>query len=195
MSSDYQQPNFYRFNQDSIQLVRKIGTLISLADSILDLGAGCGVIGIELARILKPKKLTLLELQKEFEPYLIYNAQEFLPLEVKHEIVINSFSDFVTVEKYDLIVSNPPYYLPGHGEISKNKNRATARSFATDSWSILVKTISELLTMEGRGYLVLKADQKLYQMVQKEAGLTNLILHRHELGPLMVLELLRLDKN
>jgi tRNA1Val (adenine37-N6)-methyltransferase len=195
MNSDYQQPDFYRFNQDSVQLVKWISTSISQADSIIDLGAGCGVIGIELARILKPKKLTLLELQKEFEPYLTHNAQEFLPQDIEHEIVINSFSNFVKSDKYDLIVCNPPYYLPGHGEVPKNKNRAIARSFVRDSWSILIKTISELLTMKGSGYIVLKADQRLYQMVQKEAKVAKLSLKMHELESLMVLELLRLDEN
>jgi tRNA1Val (adenine37-N6)-methyltransferase len=195
MSNDYQQPDFYRFNQDSVQLVKWISTSISQADSIIDLGAGCGVIGIELARILKPKKLTLLELQKEFEPYLTHNAQKFLPQDIEHEIVINSFSNFVTDDKYDLIVCNPPYYLPGHGEVPKNKNRATARSFITDSWSILMQTISELLAVKGSGYIVLKADQRLYQMVQNEAKVARLSLKMHEIDSLMVFELLRLDKN
>lgn len=195
MSNDYLQPDFYRFNQDSVQLVHWIRTSITNAESIIDLGAGCGVIGIELSRILKPNKLTFLELQKEFEPYLTHNAQEFLPQGLKYEIVINSFSRFVTSEKYDLIVCNPPYYLPGHGETAKNKNRAIARSFITDSWKILMKTFSELLTIQGSGYIVLKADQKLYEMVLIEAKVAKLSLKMHELGTLIVLELFRLDKN
>lgn len=195
MSNDYQQPDFYRFNQDSLELVNLVTMSLPEIDSIIDLGAGCGVIGIELSRRLKPKKLTLLELQNEFEPYLIHNVQEFLPTGIEHQIIISSFSNYVTSDKYDLIVCNPPYYLPGHGEVPKNKNRAIARSFVNDSWSTLIKTIAELLSFKGRGYIVLKADKKLNEMIQKEVDMAKLSLITHDLGSLMVLELLRLDKD
>lgn len=195
MSSDYLQPDFYRFNQDSIQLVKWIAMSISKAERIIDLGAGSGIIGIELARILNPRKLTLIELQKEFESYLAHNVREFLPADMLHEIVISSFSDYFTNEKYDLVVCNPPYYLPGQGKMAKNTNRAIARTFLADSWGILMNKIFELLAHGGRGYIVLKAHEKMYEMVQIQATIAKLYLKMHKLDSLMVLELFRLDEN
>ena len=50
MKDDYLQPDFYHFNEDSIQLVRFIKENIdnSTEHSALEVGAGCGVISCEL---------------------------------------------------------------------------------------------------------------------------------------------------
>jgi tRNA1(Val) A37 N6-methylase TrmN6 len=59
MSDDYSQPDYYRFNSDSITLVNYLLKSMGPTESILDLGAGCGIIGIELARYLSPQKLRI----------------------------------------------------------------------------------------------------------------------------------------
>jgi len=195
MNKDYLQPDFYRFNEDSIKLVHWILNTGPKVQSLVDLGAGSGVIGIELARVLKPKDFILVELQNEFKSYLEHNCQEFLPSEVIYNIVIKSFKEFTPQKKYDLVVCNPPYYLPGQGEKAKDPNRAIARSFLTDSWRTLIEKISQLLTIEGKGYLVLKPDEKLFQLVQLEVKLTGLKMIKHQLDSVIILELFRLDKN
>lgn len=71
MLIDYSQPDFYRFNEDSTKLVAFIQNhLKKTPQSIIDLGAGCGVIGIELKKLYHEAYLTLVEGQSEFLPYL-----------------------------------------------------------------------------------------------------------------------------
>ncbi len=195
MSEDYSQPDFYRFNEDSTALIKWVQDSGLTSQRILDLGAGSGILGIELARYLKPQTLTLVEVQDEFLPFLEINANRFLPSSVTPVIAMKRFSDYSSLEQFDLIVCNPPYYLPGKGEVSKNPNRAVARSFMIDSWSVLLKKISELLTREGRSFIVLKSDESLFKMITQEIKKLNLGVQKNELNTVMILELFRLDKN
>lgn len=195
MSDDYLQPEFYRFNEDSIRLVKWIQATEFRPYRILDLGAGCGVIGIELALVLSPNELTLLEVQPEFLPYLEENCKKILPKTISHSIIVNSFHELSTTKKFDLIVCNPPYYLPGKGELAKNKNRAIARSFLIDSWPLLLNKMSELLDTNGKIFLILKLDENLLQMISKGVLLLDLNLKKYDVGSNMILELFRLNEN
>lgn len=194
MNDDYQQPDFYRFNSDSIDLIRWVEKTNLNPQSILDLGAGSGILGIELARFFTPQRLVLVELQKEFEVFLKENVQMFLPPSTSAEIFISSFADFQPKQKFDLIVCNPPYYMPGKGEIPQNPNRALARTFLRDNWCDLLKAIEGSLRPQGKAYLVLKSDDKMLDMVQRQALLQGLEVDSHELESVMILELFTLNK-
>ena len=195
MNEDYHQPDFYRFNEDSLRLVKWIIEKKINPQRILDLGAGCGVIGIELARTLNPEILTFVEVQTVFFNYLERNCQILLPSSVQHSVFINSFSDFSPPHKFDLIVCNPPYYLPGRGELSKDPNRAIARTFLRDSWSILLQTIAESLADNGKAFLVFKNDKSLLLEISKLVFGLNLELVPNERDSIMILELFRLNED
>jgi tRNA1(Val) A37 N6-methylase TrmN6 len=195
MNEEYDQPGFYRFNEDSIRLVSWILEQDLTPENILDLGAGCGVIGIELARSLKPKGLTLLEVQKEFLSSLELNCRKFLHDITNYSIYIESFFNFSPICKYDLIVSNPPYYLPGRGEMAHDPNRAVARSFLIDSWSVLLNKILVSLSKEGRAFVVLKNNNDLMPPISQVVFDLGLGLETHKRDSIMILELFRLHKN
>ncbi len=76
MNDDYDQPEFYRFNEDSLKLVKWVLLRVSSAQTILDLGAGSGIIGIELSRVLLPSKLTLVEVRQEYSAHLDTNIKK-----------------------------------------------------------------------------------------------------------------------
>ena len=195
MSEEYDQPDFYRFNEDSIRLVKWILEQDLKPENILDLGAGSGVIGIELARSLKPKGLTLLEVQKEFLSSLEINCRRFLHDITNYSIQIDSFLYFSPSCEYDLIVSNPPYYLPGRGEMAHHPNRAIARSFLIDSWSVLLNKILVSLSKRGRAFIVLKNNNDLLPSISQEVFDLGLGLEAHQKDSIMILELFRLNKD
>lgn len=194
MSEDYSQPNFYKFNQDSLRLVSFVRERLSHAHSILDLGAGSGVIGIELSRKLDTKSLTMLEVQQDYEKHLYTNIARFSPLGLSTQVLIQSFKDFHPTTRFDLIVCNPPYYLPGRGELSADPKRALARSFIQDTWEILLGKVDQSLSDEGRCFFVLKQDEFLFEYIKKQLP-KNLGLNKFLENELMFLELFRLNKN
>lgn len=167
--TDYLQPDFYRFNQDSLALISFIKESEVAVESLLDLGAGCGVIGIELARFFHPKKLTLVEVQEEYRPFLKHNKELFLEKAIETRIFFSSFGSWEEGQKYELITCNPPYYLPGHGEQSQNRQRGIARSFLVDDWKTLLSKIACALSPNGKAYLVVKKDERILKEVKMYA--------------------------
>ena len=168
--SDYLQPDFYRFNQDSLELVSWIKGQVEEASSILDLGAGCGVIGIELATHYQPKNLSLVEAQKDFANYLEHNHQQFAP-DVKTEISICSFSEFFPQDQFDLIAINPPYFLAGRGEVSSDPRKHQCRTFVRDNWQELFLCIKRALKPKGHCYIVIRKDPQVQAEVSKFASM------------------------
>ena len=73
---------------------------------ILDLGCGSGAIGLTLKSILKDSEVTLVDISKESLEVAKLNANN-LNLDVTF-IESDWFSN-IKLEKYDIIVSNPPY--------------------------------------------------------------------------------------
>lgn len=192
--TDYSQPDFYRFNEDSLKLVEKVKSKTETVERILDLGAGCGVIGIELAVHFSPRILTLVEVQEEYRECLKKNLELFLPgPDIKTQVEISSFSNWSPQTSYDLIVCNPPYYLPGHGQKNKDERRGRARSFYIDDWRTLLQKIDEALSPDGRCFLVVKDDQRIIEEIDK--SLTHLKEEVFKEGDLLFIELTRLNKN
>lgn len=163
---DYSQPEFYRFNEDSLLLVHFIKSRITKASRILDLGAGSGIIGIELARLLNPHFLLLIEAQADWENFLQTNVSYFIPTTTEAEVLISSFGEWSPSRTFDLIVVNPPYFLPGHGQPYKDKRKEIARSFVIDDWKILIDKIEKALAPQGNAFIVVRDDVRILSRIQ-----------------------------
>ena len=192
--TDYTQPDFFKFGHDSLELIQWIKGLKKTANKILDLGAGSGILGIELSNHYLPEKLTLLEIQEEYYPHLIQNISTQLKTKTAIEIAITSFKDWVPECHYDLIVCNPPYYLPGHGRSSEDQRRDIARSFRIDNWGILFEVVKKVLTPEGRAFFVIKDDKTILQHLKKHMPERFKLIEIPK-RDVIFLELMRLDKN
>jgi tRNA1Val (adenine37-N6)-methyltransferase len=189
--NDYRQPDFYRFNEDSLTLVSWLESRAPLSAHLLDLGAGSGVIGIELCNRLKCPNLTLLEAQDDFLPFLKANVEEQLKVSTNVKIIHQTFGGWKTDDQFDLIVCNPPYYLKGHGQPATDKRKNMARSFIEDDWTVLLKLVHKVMASRGKAYLVIKNDIKILSEAQKANS--NLKLIMHDIGNLLILELSRLN--
>ncbi|MBL7665915.1 MAG: methyltransferase [Bacteriovoracaceae bacterium] len=151
---DYSQPDFYRFSEDSIGLVKFANSFLPQSKSfdILDLCAGSGVIALEFAQLRPVNKIVFVEVQDEFIPHLKRNAENFFKHE--YEIVHAPLSQFTHALKPDIIFSNPPYFATTANLISPNKNKAICRSFVIDSLEILFQTVGKQLEVGGYFFLV-----------------------------------------
>jgi tRNA1(Val) A37 N6-methylase TrmN6 len=191
--NDYFQPAFYKFNQDSTRLIDFVLERNKSAADILDMGSGSGIIGIELANVLKPKSLHLLEGQNVWREYLEKNTELFLKKEIEVEIIMETFGNWKPRKKFDLIVCNPPYFLPGHGEPSSNPLRNNSRSFMIDDWRVLMSKINLSLHESGKAYFVIKDDPRILKEI--ESNLDKLDIVKLTKDGLQFLELFRLNEN
>lgn len=188
-SSDYSQPEFYRFNEDSLKLVRWIESQVKEANHILDLGAGAGILGIELANFYAPESLTLLEMQEDYLIHLQENLTTQLTVKTNPLVVMSSFGEWKPLRDYDLIVCNPPYYLPGHGHPSADKRKHLSRTFVKDNWDILLDLIEKSLTPEGKAFMVFKKNDLILKKLKGHS------FHINNDHGLCYVELTRLQKD
>lgn len=158
--SDYQQPDFYRFNEDSILFTKYLLQQKKLqhTQSILDICAGCGVIGIELAKGFKHiEELTLIELQKDYAPSLASNINQFIP-DLNVEIIWSDFEQVTPLKQFDLIVANPPYFEKGKGRVSTNVARQRARTFMQSNFNSFINFLHSLKTNKNSIYFLARKE-------------------------------------
>ena len=129
-------------------------TNCSKVSSILDIGAGTGVISLMLAQrsnaIIKAIEIdssAALQCQENFQ---------LSPWKSKLKIIQLALQDFKTTEKFDLIVSNPPYFPA----LKANTARSIARSEASLALNELVSNSVRLLEKNGRLVYILPYNRK-----------------------------------
>ncbi len=105
----YQPESGYCYNSDSIFLYDFINRF-NPKGRVLDVGAGCGIVGLLVARDNSGVLLDAVEKQAAFAEYATINARVN---KIEYNLHECDFLDFVAEEKYDFIVSNPPFYPEG----------------------------------------------------------------------------------
>lgn len=130
----------YRYNSDSLFLYQFLSKS-SCKGEILDVGAGCGVLGLLVKRDFPKCSVSLLDFQGQNVELCRKNAEiNRLDVEV-HE---SEFLEFVSGKKYDFIISNPPFYKENikkttniHLAKSRYNNNLPFDSFAKKSYNLL----------------------------------------------------------
>ena len=147
---DYSQPEFYRFNEDSIWLAEEAAKLLTNEKmKILDMFAGCGVVSLEIdQRSSLNHEYDLIEIQHEFIPSIENNISQ-----LKTESIFNIFNldfrNFNERGKYNLIASNPPYFSLSDTRPPENTNRLLCRHRRGFDWSDIFKFVDEYLETHG----------------------------------------------
>lgn len=120
---------------------------------ILDLGCGSGAIGLTLKSILKDSEVTLVDISKEALEIAKLNANN-LNLDVTF-IESDWFSN-VKLEKYDIIVSNPPYIRTDEEieEIVKNNEPSLALYGGVDGLDCYRKILANIKPYLNNKFLI-----------------------------------------
>ena len=163
MPNDYFQFKQFIVNQDKCAM--KVGTdgvllgawaSIKNAKKILDIGTGTGLIALMLAQRSKAKIIGI-EIDKDAANQAKENILKS-PWNDRIEIIQNDFIDFLknTHEKFDLIVTNPPYF---ENALHSPKNERTiARHNKQLNFELLISGVSKILNQNGVFSLILPAE-------------------------------------
>lgn len=136
----YQPESGYCYNSDSLFLYDFI-TKFTPKGRVLDVGAGCGIVGLLVAR--DNVELTLHAVEKQ-ELYAEYVKKNAAVNEIECQTYVSDFLEFQTDEKYDFILSNPPFYPEGVQK-SQNESLFHARYNVNLPLDPFFKKVSQLL--------------------------------------------------
>lgn len=140
----------YRFSVDPLLLCDFVG--IREGEEVADLGTGCGVIPLILARIAEGTRFVGVE------------HQQALAELAGRNVALNSLSDRITIvhrdimeikgrispSSFDLVVTNPPYRKRGTGRISPVPGRDDARHESTAGLKDFLAVAKYLVRIPGR---------------------------------------------
>jgi tRNA1Val (adenine37-N6)-methyltransferase len=132
---------------------------IENTEKILDIGTGCGIIALMLAQRSKVS-IDAVEIDKNSALQAVYNFNHSQWVN-KMRVFNTSFQTFVNSvsAKYDVIVSNPPYFRDALKSDNSLKN--LARHTDTLSFEDLITGISELLSPQGKACMILPVTESI----------------------------------
>lgn len=122
------------------------------ATSILDIGTGTGVIALMMAQKNSTAIIDAIDIDED--SYL--QAQENFRNASRSERLnayCNALQNFNPSKKYDLIISNPPYFRNDLKTSNAQKN--IAKHSAALSYEELLSGINRLLSEDGKAFLVI----------------------------------------
>lgn len=119
------------------------------ATRALDVGTGTGLIALMLAQKSADLQVDGVEINEVAHLEALDNVRES-SFDTRIKIYNSSIQDFAsdTKEKYDLIVSNPPFFTGG--TMSNNMDKQLIRHTVKLSHADLLRSVSSLITAEGR---------------------------------------------
>jgi len=172
----------FTINQD--QCAMKIGTdgvllgawtsLDNPPNSILDIGTGTGVIALQLAQRSNAEIIDAIEIDNNAFEQAVDNFENS-PWGDRlycYHASLEEFSEEID-DKYDLIVSNPPFYNDDFH--SNDDARNTARFTVALSFDALLKSASKLLSKNGVFSLIIpfKEEENFVKLAKKYGFLIN----------------------
>lgn len=154
----FQHSDGYRFSVDSILLAHFI---FPKNESILDLGAGCGVVSLLLAYRHPQVHLTCLELQEPLCALIEKNISAN-NLESRLDLVRGDLREpgaLIRPGSFDYVVCNPPYYRLGTGRENPSDEQAIARHEVMAELADVIAASNFAVKTKGKVALVYPASR------------------------------------
>ncbi|MDP3358176.1 MAG: methyltransferase [Lutibacter sp.] len=162
----------FQFKQFSIQqdkTAMKVGTdgvllgawanLDFYPNSILDIGAGTGLIALIMAQRSDAETIDAIELNDAAYEQTVENfeASDWGDRLFCYHASLDEFTDEMD-EKYDFIISNPPFYTSTYKELSED--RAMARHAESLTYVDLLNSTSKLLSEHGNCAFIIPFEEE-----------------------------------
>lgn len=141
----------YRYSLDPLLLARFCPE-VKPGESIIDLGAGCGIISLVLARINPAASVIAVENNPDMAALIEQNIQHN---DLSERVSVLA-EDVMSLRKkcpdstFDLVVSNPPFRKAGSGKVSPKAGRDSARHETTAGLSDFLAAAKYLVKPTGK---------------------------------------------
>lgn len=132
-----------------VEEVLKRTTTSSL--NILELGSGNGIISIMLSHYRPFWDIIGIEIQAHLVKLAINNAKI---AEVKTKFINSDLTKFTSHKKFNIVVSNPPYYPKDKGKISPIEERAISRHEIRCNMQEVLLAIKRNLHITGKSFVL-----------------------------------------
>lgn len=152
-----QDKNVPGFTSDAVLLANLAGS----GKKSCDIGTGSGIIAILMAGKGKTSHIDAIEIQTELSDRALRSVYGN-KLEDKvfvHNINALEAPEILVKDSYDLVVSNPPYYKVGTGELREDLSSAQARHELTMTFEGLSDVASQLLKYGGKFCFIHKIER------------------------------------
>jgi len=169
---------FKQFTVNQERCAMKVGTdgvllgawvNVPLEGKILDIGTGTGLIALMMAQ----KTAAFIDaIDIDFPAYeQACDNVKSSPWKAQVRVIHSSLNEFNPGFRYDLIVSNPPYFIDSYAALDEARNLARSAS-ASLSYEDLLSGVCRLLTSTGRFCAILPFKEgQLFRELAEQSGL------------------------
>ncbi len=178
----------YRYSLDALLLARFCAP-VKAGGKVMDLGTGCGIIGLVLARVNPNTTVVAVDNNPDMAALAERNVQHNALKEratVLTEDVIN-LRKVLPDSTFDLVVSNPPFRTQNSGKTSPRAGRDTARHETTAGLANFLAAAKYLVKPSGRiCFIQLPARLPEFMALAAEFKLSVLrlrLVHNNALSP------------
>lgn len=163
--------NFKHFQIQQKNTALKVGTDSMLLGAIckwsnpkhlLDIGTGTGVLSLMCAQRFSFEKIIGIELSEEAFADAQTNAQNN-PFPSKISILNQAIQEYESAERFDAIISNPPFFE--NSSKNPDAHKSLARHTESLSFQELIQSISSLLSQDGKAWIIIPFESK-EQLIQ-----------------------------
>jgi tRNA1Val (adenine37-N6)-methyltransferase len=156
---------FKQFEVDQKGCAMKINTdgvlLAAMAQGnepkrILDIGTGTGVLALMMAQRFENAKIEAVEIEEQASVTANINFKSSI---FKDRLTINNVAieQFNTAQKFDLIISNPPFFVNDLKNVEEKKG--IARHTDEQFFVSLIEKVSQFLSNDGSFWFILPIKQ------------------------------------
>ncbi len=145
----------------------------SYPHQILDVGTGTGLVAIMLAQRFIRSQIHAIDIDQASAEEALFNTQTS-PWSERISITHCALQDYNPSNKYDLIVSNPPYFR--NTTLSNNKSRVLARNNLTLSLECLIERSYDLLNENGELAFIVPSNE--FETIQSLAVKFNFYINK-----------------